>query len=109
MDETDSGGSGRVRLRRLGLSAVLGLVVVFPAKSTPAQEAPQASSLTLQQAVCIALEKNPTRKAVLADTRAASSEVKLAQSALMPRLTFSETATRGNDPVYVFGSELRQQ
>ena len=27
----------------------------------------------------------------------------------MPRLTFSETATRGNDPVYVFGSELRQQ
>lgn len=109
MDETDSGGSGRVRLRRLGLSAVLGLVVVFPAKSTPAQEAPQTSSLTLQQAVSIALEKNPTRKAALADTRAASSEVKLAQSALMPRLTFSETATRGNDPVYVFGSELRQQ
>ncbi len=27
----------------------------------------------------------------------------------MPRLTFSETATRGNDPVYVFGSKLRQQ
>ncbi len=27
----------------------------------------------------------------------------------MPRLMFSETATRGNDPVYVFGSELRQQ
>jgi outer membrane protein TolC len=27
----------------------------------------------------------------------------------MPRLGFSETATRGNDPVYVFGSKLRQQ
>ena len=27
----------------------------------------------------------------------------------MPRLTFSETATRGNDPIYVFGSKLRQQ
>ena len=27
----------------------------------------------------------------------------------MPRVTFSETATRGNDPVYVFGSRLRQQ
>lgn len=82
MDETDSGGSGRVKLRRLGLSVVLGLVAVFPAKSTSAQEAPQTSSLTssltLQQAVSIALEKNPTRKAVLADTRAASSEVKLA-------------------------------
>jgi outer membrane protein TolC len=27
----------------------------------------------------------------------------------MPRVTFSETGTRGNDPVYVFGSKLRQQ
>ena len=27
----------------------------------------------------------------------------------MPHLMFSETATRGNDPVYVFGSKLRQQ
>jgi outer membrane protein TolC len=27
----------------------------------------------------------------------------------MPRVTFSESATRGNDPVYVFGSRLRQQ
>ena len=39
----------------------------------------------------------------------AAAEVKLARSGLMPRLTFSETATRGNDPVYVFGSELRQR
>ena len=27
----------------------------------------------------------------------------------MPHMSFSETATRGNDPVYVFGSKLRQQ
>ena len=27
----------------------------------------------------------------------------------MPHLNFSETATRGDDPVYVFGSKLRQQ
>ena len=27
----------------------------------------------------------------------------------MPHLSFSETATRGDDPVYVFGSKLRQQ
>jgi len=27
----------------------------------------------------------------------------------MPHVTFSEQATRGNDPVYVFGSRLRQQ
>jgi outer membrane protein TolC len=94
--------------RRLYVSIALALIAASSA-STRAQEAPQTSPLTLQQAVSIALEKNPTRKAALADTKVASWEVKLAQSAVLPRLTFSETATRGNDPVYVFGSELRQQ
>ena len=74
-----------------------------------AQPAAEPSPLTLQQAVTIALEKNPLRKAALADTRVASADVREARSVLMPRLMFSETATRGNDPVYVFGSELRQQ
>jgi len=59
--------------------------------------------------VSIALEKNPERKAALADTRAASADVKEARSFLLPHVNFSETATRGNDPVYVFGSKLRQQ
>ncbi len=68
-----------------------------------------ASPLSLQQAASIALEKNPLRKAALADTKAASAGVREAQSFLMPRVSFSETATRGNDPVYVFGSKLRQQ
>jgi outer membrane protein TolC len=74
-----------------------------------AQPAAESSPLTLQQAVNIALEKNPLRKAALADTRVAFADVREARSVLMPRLMFSETATRGNDPVYVFGSELRQQ
>jgi len=73
------------------------------------QQVQQPSPLSLQQAVNIALEKNPQRKAALADTEAASADVKEARSFLLPRVTFSETATRGNDPVYVFGSKLRQQ
>jgi outer membrane protein TolC len=59
--------------------------------------------------VGIALEKNPERKAALADVRAASADAKEARSFLLPHINFSETATRGNDPVYVFGSKLRQQ
>ncbi len=55
------------------------------------------------------MEKNPLRKAALADTKAASAGIQEARSFLMPRVTFSETATRGDDPVYVFGSKLRQQ
>jgi len=71
--------------------------------------AQEPSPLSLHQAATIALEKNPLRKAAIADTQAASAGVREARSSLLPRLTFSETAMRGNDPVYVFGSKLRQQ
>jgi len=59
--------------------------------------------------VNIALEKNPERKAALAEARVASAEVREARSFLLPHVTFTETATRSNDPVYVFGSKLRQR
>ena len=64
--------------------------------------------LTLPQAVSIALEKNPLRKAALADQKAASAGIKEARSVLLPKIVFSESATRGNDPVYAFGTRLRQ-
>jgi outer membrane protein len=73
------------------------------------QQSQQPSPLTLRQAVNIALEKNPQRKAALADTRAANADVRQARSFLLPHVTFSETATAGDDPVFVFGSKLRQQ
>jgi len=77
--------------------------------SASAQQEAQPASLTLQQAVAIVLENNPLRKAAIADTKAASAGVREARSFLLPHLSFSETATRGDDPVYVFGSKLRQQ
>ena len=77
--------------------------------SASAQQDAQPSSLTLQQAVTVALEKNPLRKAAIADTKVAFAGVRAARSFLMPHLSLSETATRGDDPVYVFGSKLRQQ
>ncbi len=90
--------------------AVLSLAVAWlPLEAASAQQEAQPSSLTLQQAVTIALEKNPLRKAAIADTKVASAAVRAAHSFLMPHLSFSETATRGDDPVYVFGSKLRQQ
>jgi len=57
--------------------------------SASAQQEAQPSSLTLQQAVTIALEKNPLRKAAIADTRAASAGVREARSFPMPHLSFS--------------------
>ncbi len=102
-----------VRLRgasRFAASAVLfGLLALSLPRLLFGQQAQQPSPLTLPQAVNVALEKNPQRKAALADTKAALAGVKEARSFLLPHVTFSETATRGNDPVYVFGSKLRQQ
>jgi outer membrane protein len=89
--------------------ALLGALPFWSPVSALSQQAPEPSPLTLQQAVHVALEKNPLRKAALADTRVASADVREARSILMPRLTFSEAATRGNDPIYVFGTKLRQQ
>ncbi len=94
---------GAVKLVAAGMVALCILPAAHP------QQAADPSLVTLQQAVRIALEKNPLRKAAFADTRVSSAGVREARSVLMPRLTFSETATRGNDPVYVFGSRLRQQ
>ncbi len=65
--------------------------------------------ITLQEAIQIALEKNPMRKMALADQKAAFAGVKQAQAMLLPHIGFSEIATLGNDPVYVFGTKLRQQ
>ena len=87
------------------------IAVVMLLMSAAHAQAPGATPtpITLKQAVEMALEKNPLRKAAMADTRAASAGVKEAQSALLPRVVFSETAMRGNDPVYAFGTRLRQQ
>jgi outer membrane protein len=94
---------------RFAASLAFALLIAFFAPGQLfGQQSQQPSPLTLRQAVNIALEKNPQRKAALAETRAASADVKQARSFLYPHLMFSETATAGDDPVFVFGSKLRQ-
>ncbi len=81
------------------------------AATAPASQADYAgpsAPISLRQAIAVALEKNPMRKAALADRRAAAADVREAKSALWPRVTFSESATRSNDPVFAFGTKLRQ-
>lgn len=94
-----------MKVRRQFAAGLVVSAMLVVAASGQAAPAP----LTLHDAVGIALEKNPLRKAAVADTRVASADMETARSFLLPHLTFSETATRGNDPVYAFGSRLRQQ
>jgi outer membrane protein len=64
--------------------------------------------LTLSEAVSIALEKNPMRKMAVADAEVSKAQVNQARSAFLPHVGFTESATIGNDPVYAFGTKLRQ-
>ncbi len=57
----------------------------------------------------MALEKNPLRKAAMADTRISVAMVRESKTPLLPKIMFSEGVTRSNNPVFVFGSKLNQQ
>lgn len=64
--------------------------------------------LTLRQAIDRALGGNPQAAAAQADERAAKATAGLARTGLLPHLNFTEDISRGNDPVYAFGTRLRQ-
>ncbi len=65
--------------------------------------------LSLEQAVKIALERNPLLRAAVGEADAARARVDQARSAYLPRVDFSQGFTRGNNPVYVFGTLLTQR
>ncbi len=65
--------------------------------------------VTLQQAVNIALKNNPTLKAASAYAEAARHAIDIARAGYLPHANFSEGFTRGNNPVYVFGTLLTQR
>src|ERR1017187_9919963 len=64
--------------------------------------------LTLRQAINQALGQNPEAAIARACNQDAKAAAALARTALLPQLGFTEDIARGNDPVYVFGSKLRQ-
>ncbi len=84
------------------LAAVL--ILLFATPALMAQD-----RLSLADAVATALEKNPARKAAVFQQQAAAAGVGESRAALLPQVWFTETYQRGNDPVFVFGSKLRQQ
>lgn len=86
--------------------ALLATMVAVACSSTLGQT---TAPLTLPQAVSMALDKNPLHKAALADIHIETAAIGESRAPLMPKVTFTESADRGNDPVYVFGSRLRQQ
>jgi outer membrane protein len=69
----------------------------------------QTAQLTLRQAIEQALGQNPEIAVAHAGEKAASASSFLARTALLPQLSFTEEISRGDDPVYAFGTRLRQR
>jgi outer membrane protein len=65
--------------------------------------------LTLERAVALALETNQLVKAANLGVQAADAQTRMAFSGYLPKLTFDYNLTRGNNPVYVFGTLLTQR
>jgi outer membrane protein TolC len=65
--------------------------------------------LTIRQAVNVALKQSPDAAIALADEQDARAAATMARTQLLPQLNFTEDISRGNDPVYAFGTRLRQR
>ncbi len=77
--------------------------------SAAAQNSDVRETLSLEEAVKTALQNNSLVKASELGVEAAQARVRLATSAYLPKLSFDHNLTRGNNPVYVFGSLLTQR
>jgi len=64
--------------------------------------------LTIERAVAQALETNQLMKAADLGVKAAEAHNRVAFSGYLPKVTFDYNLTRGNNPVYVFGTLLTQ-
>lgn len=82
---------------------ITGVLAAIAPSPAPAQ------NLTLRQAIDHALGGNPQAASARADVKAAGAAAGQARTALLPQINFFEDISRGDDPVYVFGTKLRQQ
>ncbi len=65
-------------------------------------------ALSLRDAVQLGLRENQSIAASEAAVKVADSQVSGARSGWLPKLNYTESLTRGNNPVYVFGALLTQ-
>ena len=94
--------SSPLRIERFGTPARFLTITALAGSPLLAQEV-----LTLRQAVDLALHSNPFAAASDAGKKA-ESRIDQSRSGYLPRLQFSESLQRGNNPVFVFSSLLTQ-
>src|SRR5208283_4428740 len=93
----------RMNLRTYGIPGIA-LLTLFGGLAANSQE-----PLSLRQAIQRALSQSPDAAIAQAGNQEASAAATQARTALFPQLAFTEDISRGNDPVYAFGTRLRQR
>jgi outer membrane protein len=86
---------------RTAFATMLVLLGALPA----AAQAP----LTLDEAIALALERNPVVRSSAAGEDASAARLRQARAGYLPRVDFVEGWQRGDNPVYVFSSLLSQR
>ena len=92
-------------MKPFNLLSLVTIIVAVGLTPVGAQSSP-VGSLTLAGAVEAALKHHPAIEAADAYSEAVRYGISAAQAGRYPRVDFAESATRGNNPVYVFGSLL---
>lgn len=93
----------------LAMLPVLWAALAAPSLLAQSKAPTPSGPVSLEQAVNIALKNNPTVHAATAYANAAQHAIDVAKAGYLPNLNFSEGFTRGNNPVYVFGTLLTQR
>jgi outer membrane protein TolC len=65
-------------------------------------------SLSLRQAALLAIHQNQAVAAAALGTQAAQARITQARAGLLPKVNYTESATRSNNPVFVFGALLTE-
>lgn len=88
--------------------SLLGLFLSLWIAGLPLVAQIRPEALSLKQALAIALQKNPAVRAASAAEAEAAARLLQARSNYLPKINYSESLQRGNNPVYVFGTLLTQ-
>ncbi|HZT28420.1 MAG TPA: TolC family protein [Bryobacteraceae bacterium] len=65
-------------------------------------------ALSVRDAVRLAVEQNKSIQATVAGSKAAEAQIAAARGGYLPKLNYTESFTRSNNPVFVFSSLLTQ-
>ena len=108
------GGESTMKIQRFIHKTLFFFFIIFCLQvlehvfSIPPSHAGEPEVLTLSAACETALKNNPLVRMTLSGRQIADAQLREARAGWFPLLQVGETFTRGNNPVFVFGSLLEQ-